>query len=161
MDLLITQTMWLFSVVSVLLDQLEIFWQLLLIELLELLIGLGLLELWHLIYPRLSKSFGMQFFFANSNLMEFQVGNLVLLYLNARKTWLILFDQSNNFDPIARNEMGRFLKKNHLIRCWNCLSLYCTVALTLSLLLKLPSRKLEPWFILWFVSFCWGCSLSL
>ena len=34
-----------------LLDQLHIFWQLYLIELLGLLTGLGLLELYHLIYP--------------------------------------------------------------------------------------------------------------
>ena len=34
-----------------LLDQLQIFSQLYLIELLGLLIGLGLFELWHLIYP--------------------------------------------------------------------------------------------------------------
>ena len=41
------------SIFSRLLDQLEIFWQPHLIELLGLLIGLGLLELWHLIYLRL------------------------------------------------------------------------------------------------------------
>ena len=41
-----------------LLDQLQIFSQLYLIELLGLLTGLGLLELWHLIYPRLLTGFG-------------------------------------------------------------------------------------------------------
>ena len=41
------------SMVLGLLDQLQIFSQLYLIELLVLLTGLGLLELWHLIYPRL------------------------------------------------------------------------------------------------------------
>ena len=42
-----------------LLDQLQIFSQLYLIELLGLLTSLGLLELWHLIYPRLLTGFGM------------------------------------------------------------------------------------------------------
>ena len=42
-----------------LLDQLQIFLQLYLIELLELLTALGLLELQHLIYPRLLTGFGM------------------------------------------------------------------------------------------------------
>ena len=35
--------------------------------------GLGLLELWHLIYPRLLTGFGMLVFFTNLSLMEFQV----------------------------------------------------------------------------------------
>ena len=42
-----------------------------------------------------------------------------------------------------------FLRKYHPLRCWGCLFLlHWIVALTLSLLLKLSSRKLEPWFIL-------------
>ena len=42
------------------------------------------------------------------------------------------------------------LRKNHLLRCWGLLPLLNWIgALTLSLLLKLPPRKLEPWFILW------------
>ena len=46
--------------------------------------------------------------------------------------------------------MGLFLRKNHLLRCWGWLSLLNWIgALTLSLLLKLPPRKLEPWFALW------------
>ena len=46
--------------------------------------------------------------------------------------------------------MGLFLRKNHLLRCWGWLSLLNWIgALTLSLLLKLPPRKLEPWFVLW------------
>ena len=39
----------------------------------RLLTGLGLLELWHLIYPRLSTGFGMLVFFTNLSLTEFQV----------------------------------------------------------------------------------------
>ena len=46
--------------------------------------------------------------------------------------------------------MGLFLKKNYLLRCWGWLSLVNWIgALTLSLLLKRPPRKLEPWFVLW------------
>ena len=49
--------------------------------------------------------------------------------------------------------MGLFLRKNHLLRCWGWPSVLNWIgALTLSLLLKLPQRKLEFWFVLW--SFC-------
>ena len=61
-----------------LLDQLQIFQQLCLMELLSLLTSLGLLELQHLIYPRLLTEFGMLIFFTNLGLMEFQVRYLSL-----------------------------------------------------------------------------------
>ena len=48
---------------------------------LGLLTGLGLLELWHLIYPRLLTVFGMLVFFTNLSLMEFQVRYLALFLL--------------------------------------------------------------------------------
>ena len=64
-----------------LLDQLQIFSQFYLIELLWLLTGLGLLELWHLIYPRLLTGFGMLVFFTNLSLTEFQVRYLALFLL--------------------------------------------------------------------------------
>ena len=64
-----------------LLNQLLIFSQLYLIELLGLLTGLGILELWHLIYPKLLIGFGMLVFFTNSSLMEFQVIYLALFLL--------------------------------------------------------------------------------
>ena len=64
-----------------LLDQLQIFSQLYLIELLGLLTGLGLLELWCLIYQRILKGFRMSAFFTNLSLMEFQVRFLVLFLL--------------------------------------------------------------------------------
>ena len=67
--------------VSGLLDQLQIFSQLCLIELLGLLIGLGLLELWHLIYPRLLTGCGMLVFFTNLSLMEFHIRYLALFLL--------------------------------------------------------------------------------
>ena len=55
------------------LDQLQVFSQLYLVALLGLLTGLGLLELWCLIYPRLLTGFDMLVFFTRSSLMEFQV----------------------------------------------------------------------------------------
>ena len=64
-----------------LLDQPLIFSQLYLIELLGLLTGVGLLEVWHLIYPRLLTGFGMLVFFTNFSLMEFQVRYLALFLL--------------------------------------------------------------------------------
>ena len=46
--------------------------------------------------------------------------------------------------------MGLFLRKNNLLRCWGWLSVPNWIgALTWSLLLKLPPRKLEIWFVLW------------
>ena len=46
--------------------------------------------------------------------------------------------------------MGLFSRKDNLLRCWGWLSLLKWIgALILSLLLKLPSRKLEFLFILW------------
>ena len=60
-----------FSIVLGLLDELQTFLPLYLIELLGLLTGLGLLELWHLIYPRLLTGFGMLVFFTNLSFMEF------------------------------------------------------------------------------------------
>ena len=44
---------------------------------------------------------------------------------------------------------GFVLEKNHLLKCWGWLSLLnWTGTLALSILLKLPPRKLEPWLIL-------------
>ena len=46
--------------------------------------------------------------------------------------------------------MGLFLRKNYLLRYWGWLSLLNWIgALTLSLLVKLHSGKLELWFVLW------------
>ena len=69
-----------FSMVLDFLNQLQIFSQLYLTELLGLLTGLGLLELWHLIYPRLLTGFGTLVFFTNLSLMEFQ-GRYLALFL--------------------------------------------------------------------------------
>ena len=69
------------GMVLCLLDHLQTFSQLYLIELLGLLTGLGLLKLWHLIYPRLLTGFDMLVFFTNLSLMECQVKYLVLFLL--------------------------------------------------------------------------------
>ena len=64
---------------------------------------------------------------------------------NAGKNRIVSFDQSNNTDTIDVERMGLFLKKNHLLRRWGCLSLLNWIrTLTLPLLLKLLPRKLEP-----------------
>ena len=47
----------------------------------RMLINLGLLELWMLIYPRLSAGCGMLVFFKNKNLLEFLVLCLALSHL--------------------------------------------------------------------------------
>ena len=69
------------SMVLGLLDQLQFFSQLYLIEYLGLLTGLKLLKLWHLIYPRLLTGFGMLVFFTNLSLTEFQIRYLALFPL--------------------------------------------------------------------------------
>ena len=62
-------------------DQVQIFLLWYLIELLGLLTGLGLLELWHLIYPRLLTGFGMLVYFTNLGLGEFPVRCFALFLL--------------------------------------------------------------------------------
>ena len=42
------------------------------------------------------------------------------------------------------------LRKNHLLKCWGWLSHPNYIrSFTLSLLLKVPARSLEPWLVLW------------
>ena len=87
------------SVVLGLLDQQQIFWQLNLIELLWLLTGLGLVELWYLIYPRLLTGIDMLLFFTNVSLMDIQVRYLVLFCLfsvidNSR--WFLMWSLHKN-----------------------------------------------------------------
>ena len=65
-----------------LLDLLLIFLQYL-IELLGLLIGLGLIELYHLIYPRLSTEFGMLVFFTSLRISG-QIFGVILSFLSNR-----------------------------------------------------------------------------
>ena len=96
-----------------LLDQLLIFSQLYLIELLRLLTGLELLGLWHLIYPRLLTGFGMLVFFTNLSLIEFQVRYLALFLL------FLVIDNFEWFWMESLNKnvqlMGEFLKALFLV----------------------------------------------
>ena len=66
------------SMVLGLLDQLYLIEM---VELLGLLIGLRLIELYHLIYSRLLTGFGILVFFTNLSLMEFQVRYFALFCL--------------------------------------------------------------------------------
>ena len=79
-------------------------------------------------------------------------GSKWLVDFSAGKTQLVFFDHSSNTGAIDKKMVGLFLRKNHLVRFWDWLSFLNFIgALTLSLLLKLPPRKLEPWFVLWSV----------
>ena len=69
-----------------------------------------------------------------------------LVDFNAGKTQLVLFDWSNNNGSVdVKMDGSVFLRKNNLLICWGRPSLLnWTRALTSTLLLKLPPRKLEP-----------------
>ena len=91
------------SMVLGLLDQVLIFSQFYLIELLGLLTGLGLLELWHLIYPRLLTGFGMLVFFTNFSLIEFQVRYSALF---------LLFSVIDNFEWFWMGSLHKNIQLN-------------------------------------------------
>ena len=104
-----------------LLDQLQIFSQLYLIELLGLLTGLGLLELWHLIYPRVLTGFGMLVFFTNFSLMEFQARCLAVFLLFSvidRFEWFCMESLHSNIQL-----MLEFLKAPFLVLHFSCYTL--------------------------------------
>ena len=57
---------------------------------------------------------------------------------------------------------GSDLEEIHLLKCWGWLSLLNWIqALILPLLLKLPPRKLEPWFVLWSFFLLWSLCISI
>ena len=96
--------MWTFEIlISImvlgLLDQLQIFPQLYLIELLGFSIGLGLIELRHLIYPR---NISMLVFFINLSLMDFQVRYLVIpSFLSNRRLRVVRHGKSSPEYPVT------------------------------------------------------------
>ena len=104
-----------------LLDQLQIFSQLYLIKLLGLLTSLGLLKLWHLIYPRLLTRFGMLVFFTNSGLMKFQVRYLALFLLFSVIDGFKWFWMENLHKNIQL--MREFLKAPFLVTDPSCYTL--------------------------------------
>ena len=71
-----------------------------------------------------------------------------LFYLAALETW----------ETTVLKMYRAVLYKKYCLRCWNCLSFLSGILGFLhSLLLKLPLRKLEPWYILlsfFLLSFC-------
>ena len=136
-----------------LLDQLQIIWQLYLIEMLELLTGLGLLKLYCLIYPRLLTGFGILFILTDWLL------NLILIYktlwTGAESGLLISMLEKLNFFSLTVlitlvllmwKWMGQFLRENHLRLTF---SLKLDWGSYIFLLLKLLPRKIEPCFALW------------
>ena len=64
--------------------------------------------------------------------------------LNTRKTKLVLFDWCNNSGAIYGNKDGSVLEEKSSFKMLGSSLLNWIRALTLSLLLKLPPRKLEP-----------------
>ena len=100
------------SMVLGLLDQLLIFSQLYLIELLGLLTGLGLLELWHLIYPRLLTGFGMLVFFTNlSHGISGQIFGLISSFFSNRRLRVVLDESLHKNIQL----MWEFLKTPFLV----------------------------------------------
>ena len=82
-------------------DQLLIFSQLYLIELPGFLTGLGLLELWHSIYPRLLTGFGMLVFFKlKSYGISGQIFGLISSFLSNRPLRVVLDGKSSQEYPI-------------------------------------------------------------
>ena len=74
------------------------------------------------------------------------------IWSKKHKKWLVDFNarKTQTLVLLMWKWMGLFLRKNNLLRCWGWLSLLDWIrVLTLSLLLKLPPKKLEPWFVLW------------
>ena len=124
------------SMVLDLLDQLQIFSQLYLIELLGLLTGLGLLELWHLIYPRLLTGFGMLVYFTNLSLMDFQVRYLALF---------LLFSVIGGFEWFWMKSLRKniqlmldFLKAPFIVLHFSCYTLVIFLTMLSVILLSMP-----------------------
>ena len=94
-----------------LLDQLQIFSQLYLIELLGFLTDLGLLKLWHFIYPRLLTGFGMLAYFTNLSLMKFQVRYLALFLFSVIDSfeWFWMESLHKNIQLMLNFLKGPFL----------------------------------------------------
>ena len=97
-----------------------------------LLTGLGLLELWHWIYPRLLTGFGMLVFFTNLSLMESQVRYLALFLLFAvtdHFEWFWMGTLHNNIEL-----MLEFLKAQFLVLHFSYYTLMIFLMLSVILL---------------------------
>ena len=85
-----------------LLNQLQIFSQMYLIELLGLSTGPGLLDLWHLIYPRLLTGFGMLAFIHKLKSYEIsgQIFGLISSFLSNRRLRVVLDGKISREYPV-------------------------------------------------------------
>ena len=78
-------------------------------------------------------------------------GSGLLISILEKVSWFCLTGVIT--DAINVKMYESVFQENHLLRCWSELNLLNWIGvLTLSLLLKLPLRKLVPWFVLWFFS---------
>ena len=77
-------------------------------------------------------------------------GRKWLVHFNAGKTQLILFDNALMWKwlPLFSRRC-----RDCILRCRDCLSLINWINFTLSQLLKLPQKHLQPWFVLWIFFF--------
>ena len=119
-----------------LLNKPQIFLLLYLIELLGLSTGLGLLELQHLIYPRLLTGFGMLVYFTNLSLMEFQVRYLALF---------LLFSVTDDFEWFWMESLHKniqlmleFLNAPFLVLHFSCYTLMTFLMMLFVILLSMP-----------------------
>ena len=100
------------SMVLGLLDQLQNFSQLYLIQLLGLLTGLGLLELWHLIYPKLLTGFDT--YYGISGL----IFGLISSFLSNRWLWVVLDGKPSQEYPVnAGVSQGSILGPTLFLLC--------------------------------------------
>ena len=118
-----------------LLDQQHIFSQLYLIEFLGLLTDLGLLQLWHLISPRLLTGFGMLVYVTNLSLMEFQARYLALLLLFSAINSFKWFWMENLHKNIQL--MQDFLKGPFLVLHFSCCILMTFLKMLSEILLSM------------------------
>ena len=125
-----------------------------LIELLGLLTGLGLFELWHLIYPRLLTGFGMLLFLTNSRSSGISglIFGLISSFLSNRRLRVVLDGNSSQAYPV---NVG-FLKVLFLVLNFSyyTLMIFLTMlyVILLSMLIMLPSilyHSLLLYFLFW------------
>ena len=115
--------------VLALLNQLQIFSQLYLIELLGSLICLGLLELWNLIYPRLLTGFAMLVYFTNLSLMVRYLALFLLFSVIDDFKWFWMESLHKNIQL-----MLEFLKAPFLVLHFSCCILITFLMISVILL---------------------------
>ena len=146
-----------------LLNQLQIFSQLYLIELLGLLTNLVLLELWHLIYTRLLTGFGMLVYFINLSPMESQVRYLVLFLLFSvieGIEWFWMEILHKNIQFMLEFLIGSFLVL-HFSCCILMIFLMMLSVILLSMLMILLSILFVIKHLIWGNNLNWLINLNL